>query len=1210
LTRPFEKHLDSDELDVLVTGLGRSESDSPQLSQTVLAEAQRHVESCQNCSRKVQMHKSVQSEISHLEASSQPLGSNCVGEAIWLEAAAGLLPGARAMELVNHAAQCARCGPLLREAAEGLVDETTPIEEALLASLSSARPGWAKKTVGTLLANWNDPEQGLGKQRMRSPFSWLHVSLSRLVLALVVVTVVAMVGWLGFERVRRPSADKLLAQAYTEQRTIEIRIPGAQFAPMRVDRGPGAEGANMPPSFYEAKKLTRENLQNNPTDPLWLQLDARADLLSGNYDAAVKSLQRALESLPESPKLLADLGSAYFLRAEKTGHAEDYGSAIDFLSKALTKLPNDPVVLFNHALACEGGFLRSDAKKDWEHYLEIDSRSEWANEARANLQRLNNESAEIRKRRSLPLLSPLEFSAAFGASRESDLTDLNDRVEQYLDMAVRSWLPQLYRHGDSSPHKPVETRRALDDLAAMMRGRHDDDWLSDFLQITPSPPQGKALEWLLASEEALQGGRYDQSVKFAQKSVVEFHSAKNEAGTVRASFAVILAQSLALEFADCAKTASALTPLLSGKHYGWLAAQISIQEGECQDGPAQSEDAIRNISKGEVIARNCHYPGVELRAIALAAARRSDMGASDQAFRDVVDALRSFWSSDAPPERGEALYSVLSDIALARDLRYVDMFATEETLVDFPPSDPVDLAVQHEILAETQERVGEHQAARATLQRTATEMSTLPGDRAVGLRKAEISLEIAKIQLSSGDANGAIATLAEIRPQFESLDAGLFQATYFKVYGETSLALGFGSAAQPLLERALSFTEVGLRGFRREADKLVWSELQGQIYRDLLEIKISSRSPADALAWWEWYKGASLRVGEEKDSLAATARGKELVPPPLSTFTMPRGTAVVSYAVLQNSATAFVFHDGIVNVHDLRLPKDANLGELRFLSLCLDPSANLGLFGAESRRLYDLLVAPLESDIHGLTALRFETDGALDRIPFNLLESADGRYLSDRFNITYSPGLAYSSRSQVTTISAANRVLVVVGQREEHGFLPPLPEAAEEGQEVASHFQQASLLTGSEVTRPRVLKELKEAQEFHFVGHAVASSEQIGLVLGQDSVLTAQDLMLLRPRNLRLAVLSACGTANGDDGTFSDVNSLARTLVAAGIPEVVASRWNVDSVATHQLMRAFYSSLISGKSPADSLRIATRAIRSLPGYQHPYYWGSFAVFGN
>jgi len=127
LTRPFDKHLDNDELDRLVSLQGKSVSGSDQLSELDLREAQRHVESCQDCSRKLQRHGFVHSEILRMRASNpSPSTPECMGDAEWLEVAAGLLPEAKTRELMKHAAQCGHCGPLLKNAAEAQVEEATP----------------------------------------------------------------------------------------------------------------------------------------------------------------------------------------------------------------------------------------------------------------------------------------------------------------------------------------------------------------------------------------------------------------------------------------------------------------------------------------------------------------------------------------------------------------------------------------------------------------------------------------------------------------------------------------------------------------------------------------------------------------------------------------------------------------------------------------------------------------------------------------------------------------------------------------------------------------------------------------------------------------------------------------------------------------------------------------------------------------------------
>jgi len=1155
----------------------------------------------------------VQSKIVRMRAPNPSPTPECMGDTEWLEVAAGLLPEAKTRELMKHAAKCAHCGPLLKNAAEALVDEPTPTEEAWLASLPSTRPEWRKNmaeklrsagTRGGAGARAGRREKEVGAAWWQTLFSW-----PRPAFAFAGIAVAVVAGWLGVRVLRPPSAEQLLAEAYTEHRTLEVRIPGAKYAPMRVERAAAGSSLDKSPSLLKAEALIGENLRKNPNDPAWLQSKARADLLDGNYESAIKSLQRALETKPDSPSLLTDLGSAYFVRAGAADRSIDYGNAIESLSKALAKSPDDRIALFNRALACERMFLYTQAVDDWEHYLRVDTQGEWAEDARKHLAAVKQKVEQHEKNTAVPLLSPKEFSAAINANHEEAVARLDQRAERYLETAIQSWLPLAYGDSGSSQATPAEARRALEDLAEILKSRHDDTWIAEFLQNPPDPTQKQALHDLLASDEALHAGRYGLAAELAQKSVRDFRRSKNQAGVLRASFALVLAQTFTLNYSDCLGTAAAAIPLVSATDYRWLQIQTLIQQGQCQGATSKMEDALRSTSKGAEFAKRFHYPSLELRATAFTAGDRRDTGSADRGTSDLINGLAIFWQSDAPNARGENLYTVLEGIAGARNWHHVEEFAIAEQISDFPVQDPVDQAVQRELLAGAQERAGNYKGAQATLQIAAALLASLPEDSAVTLRKAQIGRENAKIQLHLGDARGSADTLSGLRRQFETAEPGLFQADYFKTYGEASLALGFDASAGALLQRALSVAEAGLRGLPSEADKLAWSRTQGQIYRDLLEIKLKSATPAEGLALWEWYRGASLRNASTKESVAI-GDSRSLTAPELSSYALPPGTALISYAVLRNSITAFVFRDGNVQTHTLHIPEEPNLRPLRFLSLCADPSSNLNFFDAESRRLYDALVAPLEGDVQGVASLRIETDGILDQIPFGLLRGTDGRYLADRFEVTYSPGLAYASHSSREALSAASPALIVVASGAQDPSLTPLPEADDEGNDVASQFPEANVLSGSQLTRAEVLRNLRDAKLFPFVGHAVAGVDQVGLVLGPDAVVNSNDLVKLRPRNLQLAVLSACDTANGDEGTFADVNSLARTLAVAGVRQTVASRWRVDSSVTRQLMRAFYSNLMSGKTPADSLRAATVIVRNLPGYQHPYYWGSFAVFGS
>jgi len=94
---------------------------------------------------------------------------------------------------------------------------------------------------------------------------------------------------------------------------------------------------------------------------------------------------------------------------------------------------------------------------------------------------------------------------------------------------------------------------------------------------------------------------------------------------------------------------------------------------------------------------------------------------------------------------------------------------------------------------------------------------------------------------------------------------------------------------------------------------------------------------------------------------------------------------------------------------------------------------------------------------------------------------------------------------------------------------------------------------------------------------------------------------------LKLAVFSACGTAKTSE--LSDSDSLVTTFLQAGAQNVVASRWNVDSMATADFVDLFYTFLLSGATVADAIRKASVTFREMPDRVHPYYWAAFAAFG-
>src|SRR5262249_55184288 len=142
-----------------------------------------------------------------------------------------------------------------------------------------------------------------------------------------------------------------------------------------------------------------------------------------------------------------------------------------------------------------------------------------------------------------------------------------------------------------------------------------------------------------------------------------------------------------------------------------------------------------------------------------------------------------------------------------------------------------------------------------------------------------------------------------------------------------------------------------------------------------------------------------------------------------------------------------------------------------------------------------------------------------------------------------------------------------------------------------------------------VASHLPEAELFHFTGHARFDGESARLVLAGEGALMDSRAIEKSAKRCRLAVLSACSTAASErDGPWN-VKSLVQAFWRAGTPQVIASRWEVDSAITAQLFTEFYTHLLRGDHAPESLRRAAAAIRGRSESAHPFFWAAFHVFG-
>jgi tetratricopeptide (TPR) repeat protein len=105
-------------------------------------------------------------------------------------------------------------------------------------------------------------------------------------------------------------------------------------------------------------------------------------LLIGDVDGAVKTLESARNSSPDVAAYEADLGAAYLTLFVQYGRPEDVEMALKSLERATTLDGRLAEAWFNKALLLERMTRTTDAIAAWNRYLEIDGQSEWSTNAR------------------------------------------------------------------------------------------------------------------------------------------------------------------------------------------------------------------------------------------------------------------------------------------------------------------------------------------------------------------------------------------------------------------------------------------------------------------------------------------------------------------------------------------------------------------------------------------------------------------------------------------------------------------------------------------------------------------------------------------------------------------------------------------------------------------------------------------------------------
>jgi len=934
-------------------------------------------------------------------------------------------------------------------------------------------------------------------------------------------------------------------------------------------------------------------------DPDALHAAAVANLVysggAGNLlDQSISYLQSASRLTERPAPVLADLAAAHLMRARATDSPRDLFRALEAAERALEHEPGNVAARFNAAVALERIGTPYEGAEAWSRYLEADSTSAWADEARKRARVALPE--PVRAPRRTASAAELE---AFAAARPSAARELG------WDDLLREWGAAVLAGDTATARARLHQAEAIGTV--LVRRGGDASLNHAVAAIRRNARSAAALRRLARAHRELGEGR---------KMMVELD---HEAGCPR--FRPMLAADtpphvrewaqafagfctaygvLAVDVGQIASRSDTLRyPAAAGRT--WLAlAIVRSRAGSYQEALAAYTRARALLTR----AGERDYAAAARAGEGNTLATLGDANAGYAVLHESLQVLRQY-----PGSVGlwNTLYS-LRNALLADGLPLAAMRVQDEAVAVtrwMQPSLQVEMKLARARL---------HLAAgRRDIDRdTVGAAAAIHGFAMKYLREfvgADLRQTRAEAWLQRTPGRAA-AELDSVVSYFGSGNVNRLLPALFS-RAQARLALGMQDSAGADLLRAMTVLDGQRTKLNSAQLRASLLEQSRRVFDQAVMLSVQAGRNEEALDYVERSRASFSPVGRTPGWARRPLRA-------------PRGEAAVVLALVSDTLLAWTLWDGGLHLtrRTVRSAELVRTAERVRSALELRARDTVALPGLQS--LYDELIRPLLPRLgrEGIP-LTIVADGELAGIPMAALHDRErGRFLVEDHPLRFASSLR--DPAGLPAASAGLPLALVADpafDRRAFPELQPLPGAAAEVEAIARGRPGARVLDGTHANASAVRAAFRRGGIAHFAGHAVfddARPERSFLVVAAGGSmnttdrLTAAEIEKMQLGGLRLVVLSACQTSRAQAGRSGGFAGLAGAFLAAGAGGVVGSLWQVDDEATRALMERFHAAYARSGDAARSLRQAQlEMLRAAePALRSPAAWAGFRYAGS
>jgi CHAT domain-containing protein len=1048
-----------------------------------------------------------------------------------------------------------------------------------------------------------------------------------------------------------------LHAAYAQERPVEARLTGFGYAKYPASQN-GNIGASDRHKRDEAFSLIINQVSEKESPEAYHAL-GNLYLTDKDFNGAIKCFETALKSNQDDAKLHNDLAVALMERekakAKNPGQStgEDTALALEHLHRAIEMDGSLLDAQFNLALCHQYQTLWRTAEEDWKSYLEKDSASSWAEEARNNLTKVTEKIKQAGGNREniyqnfMEAYRERDAEQAWGAYKQSRLATgsfiTNRLIDNYLSLALSS------KSADAQDNLSallfignIEMERVKDrftyDLAQSYRG-------ASTQQISKL---AVARRLTATANDRLRQSQVEEAINHYRQAIELF----NQAGNLSES--LLARRWLGYCYFRQASVALSLPVLMQGRQECEARSYLRLLGLFLND--------LANVNAS--LARYSRALDYSLSQVGYAKRIEDDYGTVFAIIRvteaytllaryqDTLPMVReglSIASSiNVGPEPlvGLYLFASKSHMASGKLMAALD-YAKEAFKLSLETKNPWLVSRHYVHLGLAYHKLNNHSEA-VKLIRESGEIGKGLGDGKMGREIMAFSqLHLGEIYRESGDLDNAMKGYGEALRLYDESDINT-QWPRFEAKKGMLLAhikAGDDAATEEELKQVLDLYEQHRQSIEDENSRNNFFDNEQGIYDIAIEYAYLKRQdPRRAFDFSEISRARSLLDAVDlprrkllNENLPNIRFSGSTQPLDLGQIQsrLPGKTQLLQYSVLDNRLIIWVISGADFRSYSVEVGKESLDEKISsyLRAFASGPNAALeGDYRVRSSELYNLLIKPVESLLDKNAEICIIPDKAINRVPFASLISPDtGKYLIEEHAILTSPSanmfLVASDKARQKESIQTERLLSVGNpwfDRDAFRDLKDLPWAATQASEISAFYQASTVLLEKNARELSVRRELEKTDVAHFATHYVADERSPMLSVlplawernpaskESDGVLQTFEFYDMNLSRLRLVVLSACQTGIERYYKGEGVIGLARPFQSAGIPLVMASLWPVESYPTKELMIALHKHRKSdGLSTAQALRQAQLdMIRSgSPEFRNPYHWAAYTIIG-